>query len=329
MRRVFPGRDAFFGLDLPNLPPFTWIEQDRVTVVPSEKLVIDPSEGVVLPRNFVGCAAAPNWKLADILPEITRRAVAKVHELAKKEKPFFLLFSQASPHEPVVPSARFKGKSGIAPIVIFTADDGHSHYTRWKDLVDAGHAPSGPFRGHKGNIREGGHRVPFVVRRPKKIAAGSESSYLVSLTDLFATFAELLGEDLPKDAAEDSHSFLAAALGTSSEVRKTPIVSHSLWGEFAFRQGDWKLVFRNRAHHPNRCRGEKRMVELYQLGEDVSETNDVAKRNPEVVRRLTRELRNLVDRGAPRTGLRAKNDADVRFDATRTRRWVEARGTSE
>ncbi len=58
--------------------------------------------------------------------------------------------------------------AGIADttIVIFTADDGHSRYTGWKKLDDGSHLPSSPYREHKGDIWEGGHRVPLVIRWP-------------------------------------------------------------------------------------------------------------------------------------------------------------------
>ena len=67
--------------------------------------------------------------------------------------------------------------AGVADntIVIFTADNGHSHYTGWEKLVGAGHLPSGPYRGRKGDIWEGGHRVPLVVRWPKHVEAGKRS----------------------------------------------------------------------------------------------------------------------------------------------------------
>lgn len=161
-----------------------------------------------------------------------------IEEKAKEDEPFFLYFSMTSPHEPVAPSKEFKGKSGIAPIadfvmetdwsageiikaideagiaentlVIFTADNGHSKYTGWEELVKAGHYPSGPFRGGKAVIWEGGHRVPFIVRWPGHVSAGSTNDQLLSLTDLFSTCAELVNKPLPPDAGEDSRSFLQA-----------------------------------------------------------------------------------------------------------------------
>ena len=152
------GFDQFFGVDLPNLPPFTFIEQDRVTELPTAEYAFDPDEGVVMPRGFVGAPMAPGWKFDRILPAITERTVEYVHERAKNPEPFFLYFSLTSPHEPVVPSDEFDGASGIAPIadfvmetdwsagqviqaideagigeetiVIFTADNGHSQLHR-------------------------------------------------------------------------------------------------------------------------------------------------------------------------------------------------------
>jgi arylsulfatase A len=344
------GFDDFFGLDLPNLPPFTWIQDDRVTIQPTDGYVHDPSVGIVLPRGFVGCPIAPDWKFDDILPEITRRAVRRVHDLAERDEPFFLFFSQTSPHEPVVPSEKFKGKSGIAPIadfvmetdwsagqvieaiddagvadntiVIFTADNGHSHYTGWQELVDAGHQPSGPYRGHKGDIWEGGHRVPLIVRWPGRVAADTSTNQLVSLTDFFSTFAEVIDADLPEDAAEDSVSFLSAALGETNVSQRSPIISHSNHGEFACRDGDWKLVFRNRTANTNQCRGEPRIVELYNLDQDIAEQDNVSATHADVAERVTQVIEQIVNSGTSRPGLTATNDHDVHFDTTQTRRWA-------
>jgi arylsulfatase A-like enzyme len=346
------GFDDFYGVDLPNLPPFTFIEDDRVTVQPTAQYVHDPTEGVVLPRGFVGAPMAPGWKLDAILPEITRRAVQEIRTLAKKDEPFFLYFSLTSPHEPVVPSKQFKGRSGIAPIadfvmetdwsaghviqaiddagiadntvVIFTSDNGHSHYTGWQELVDAGHRPSGPYRGHKGDVWEGGHRVPLVVRWPDHIAVGSRSNQLVSLTDLFATCAELIDKQLPDRGAEDSVSFLPAAIGQGNVTPRSPIVNHSNHGEFAFRSGDWKLVFRN-AGNLNQCRGKQRIMELYNLKYDPSEEMNVALEQARLAVQLTHQFGKLVEDGASRAGVKGQNDSRVRIEITQPKRWADVR----
>lgn len=349
------GFDYYYGVDLPNLPPFTFIENDRVVAQPTDQYRHDPSEGVNLPKAFEGAPMAPGFRLQEILPEITRRAVRQIHERAKAEAPFFLYFPLTSPHEPVVPSEEFRGKSGIAPvadfvmetdwsagqvieaidaagiagetIVIFTADNGHSHYTGWGQLVEAGHLPSGPYRGHKGDIWEGGHRVPLVVRWPGRIAAGSKSDQLVCLTDILATCAEVAGFELPEYGAEDSISFLPAALdGTGARKKgRTSLVNHSNFGEFAWRDGKWKLVYRLADGKLESSRGKPTVAELYDLEADIAEENDIAAARPEVVERLTNDLANRIAAGTSRPDQKAANDTEVRYDRTQKLRWGAAR----
>ena len=337
------GFDYYFGVDLPNLPPFTFIENDRVVVQPTAKYEYDPSEGVAMPRTFDGNPMAPGWQFDQILPELTRRAVRHIQQQAKAEQPFFLYFSMPSPHEPVVPSEPFKGKSGIAPIadfvmetdwsagelvkaiddagiaddtlIIFTADNGHSHYTGWKDLVDAGHQPSGPYRGHKGDIWEGGHRVPLVVRWPGRSQAGTTSAQLVSLTDIFATCADLIDAETPASGSEDSVSFLHVLEGAQARGARTTLVSHSNFGEFAYRDGPWKLVYRLAGENLEKSRGRKTVPELYNLADDIAEANDLAAERPGLVKKLTAGLEQTIGRH--------RNDGLVRHETTQTVRWIE------
>jgi arylsulfatase A-like enzyme len=346
---------SFFGVDLPNMPPFTYIENDRVATQPTAKYALDASEGRVLPRGFVGSPMAPGWRMQNILPTITRRAVEYIHGRAKQEQPFFLYFSMTSPHEPIVPSKTFRGKSGIAPIadfvmetdwsagqviqaiddagiaddtlIIFTADNGHSHYTGWKQLVKAGHRPSGPYRGHKGDVWEGGHRVPLIARWPKHIAAGTSSNQLVCLTDVFATCAEIIEADLPKRGAEDSMSFLSALLAKKKTEKgggRTTLINHSNHGEFAYRDGAWKLVYRMSGPNLRSSRGKPTVPELYNLETDIAEKDDVAKAHPEIVRRLTEGLKKVIERGTSRAGQTGLNDTAVRFDTIQKKRWAPA-----
>ncbi|MBI1358413.1 MAG: sulfatase-like hydrolase/transferase [Acidobacteria bacterium] len=346
------GFDYYYGVDLPNMPPFTFIENDHVVVQPTAQYKYDPDEGVVMPKGFDGNPMAPGWEFDQILPELTKRTVAQIHERAKGDKPFFLYFSMTSPHEPVVPSEQFLGKSGIAPIadfvmetdwsagqvlkaideagiaddtiVIFTADNGHSHYTGWEDLWNAGHRPSGPYRGHKGDVWEGGHRVPLIVRWPGHVAAGSESDQMVSLTDLFATFADAVSKPLPSGGAEDSFSFLPAALGRPAESPRTTMINHSNFGEFAYRDGPWKLVYRLGAEDLEASRGKATVAELYNLDDDIAESKDLAAEKPDIVKAMTQKLAEAIDRGASRAGQQGKNDGVVRYDVTQRVRWIDA-----
>ena len=347
------GFDYYFGCVLPNMPPFCWIENDRVTEQPTAKYKYSPEDGhIVMPRGFEGCPMAPGWKFENIMPELTERAVKLIHERAKSDQPFFLYFPQTSPHEPVVPSKRFKGKSGIAPIadfvmetdwsagqvikaiddagisdntiVIFTADNGHSHYTGWQDLIDAGHLPSGPFRGHKGDIWEGGHRVPLVIRWPGNIKPNTHSRQMVCLTDLFATCVDLLGNEIPENAAPDSFSFLKAATGKSTfDFQRTSMINHSNFGEFAYRDQNWKLVYKLGRKNLNASRGKPTVGELYDLSEDVSESNNLVDVQNQRFAKLTEDLAKQISSGFSRPGAVGTNDCKVDFLSTQNYRWIK------
>lgn len=346
------GFDEYFGVDLPNFPPFTFIENNRVLVEPSDRYVPDDEQGVVMPTQFKGLPMAPGWRFDQILPTLTDKMSERIAKLAAAEGPFFLYFPMTAPHEPVSPSPAFVGKSGIAPIadflmetdasvgrvldaidkagiaentiVIFTADNGHSHYTGWDALVAAGHHPSGHYRGHKGDIWEGGHRVPMVVRWPGKIRENSQSDRLVSLVDWMATIAELTGSTLSDSDACDSYSFLDALLGrenSAANAARTSLIVHSVSGEFAFRDGPWKLVFRTYRANLAKTRGMPTLAELYHLGDDPSETRDLAEEQPDRVRAMTTALRNAIDTGATRPSSVGKNDTEVTYFITQPTRW--------
>ena len=350
------GFDYYFGTDLPNMPPFTFIENDRVVEQPTSKFVYVPNDGRSLPSQFDGNPMAPDWKFDQILPDITQRAVDYIHDQATQEEPFFLYFPMTSPHTPIVPTTRFKGKSGISlvadfvmetdwsagqviqaleeagiaedTLVIFTSDNGHLP-TEWNELVDAGHFPSGPYRGRKADIWEGGHRVPFMIRWPGRIKAGAVSDDILSLNDIFATCSELLGVKLPPDAAEDSISFLPTALGESDQPHRDHVVSHSVGGEFAYMEGPWKVVFRNETTNRNQSRGKPRIVELYNLQSDIDESDNRYETEPEIAERLSQNLRKVIARGTSREGPDQSNDAEVVLDVTQMLRWAPSLEKSE
>ncbi len=350
------GFDYYFGTDLPNMPPFTFIENDRVVEQPTSKFVYVPNDGRSLPSQFDGNPMAPDWKFDQILPDITQRAVDYIHDQATQEEPFFLYFPMTSPHTPIVPTTRFKGKSGISlvadfvmetgwsagqviqaleeagiaedTLVIFTSDNGHLP-TEWNELVGAGHFPSGPYRGRKADIWEGGHRVPFMIRWPGRIKAGAVSDDILSLNDIFATCSELLGVKLPPDAGEDSISFLTTALGESDQPHRDHVVSHSVGGEFAYMEGPWKVVFRNEITNRNQSRGKPRIVELYNLQSDIDESDNRYEAEPEIAERLSQNLRKVIARGTSREGPDQSNDAEVVLDVTQMLRWAPSLEKSE
>jgi len=284
----------------------------------------------------------------EMLPRLTRRAVEAIGQRAdeaKKGKPFFLYLAFNSPHTPIVPSAPWRGRSGLnayadfvmqtdaavgevlaaldrhgladQTLVIFTSDNGCSPAANVGQLERQGHYPSAQFRGYKADIWDGGHRVPFVARWPGKVRAGATSDQLICLTDLMATCAELLGIKLPENAAEDSVSILPALLGTDKGPLREAVVHHSISGRFAIRQGKWKLEL---------CPGSGGWgsptdaaalnqglppIQLYDMTEDIGERRNQRAEQPEVVQRLTALLEKYAAQGRSTPGAPQRNDVPV------------------
>jgi len=338
------GFDYYFGVDVPNMPPFTFIENDQLSVFPSEQYVYRPELYMHVKKG----AMAPGWKFSEILPELTRRAVQYIHDRAREDKPFMLYFSMTTPHEPIAPSKAFQGKSNLSPIadlvmetdwaageviqalddagiaentiLFFMADNGHSKYTGLKTLLDAGHKPSGEFRGYKGDIWEGGHRVPLIVKWLGKVKPKTTSSQLICLNDVFATCAEIVDAKVPMNVAEDSVSFLSLLEGKETPVRKS-LVHHSVQGEFSIREEGWKLVYAVPGKKRHDSRGQNCRVMLYNLEEDIEESVDLSSKYPEVVQRLTKLLEKIIDDGRSTSGERLQNDCKIDFRTIQKERW--------
>lgn len=321
----------YFGTDVPNWPPFCFIEDNRTVGIPSASLPVE------LLRNHqasVQGPALPGWRLEAILPELTRRAEGFIAESAAKPAPFFLYLSLTSPHTPISPNQEWKGRSGLGDypdfvmetdaavgrvlaaleragvaertLVILTSDNGFEGNLGAAALEAKGHFPSGPLRGYKRSAHEGGHRVPFLVRWPGVTPAGKVSDRLVHQADLLATLAEILGARLPDDAGEDSLSLLPLLRGDDREVR-AHAVSHSVSGEAAVRQGPWKLILPVPAGKPARPL-------LFNLAADLGETKDLATEQPDRVAELTALYGRLIEEGRSRPGPRARNDVPVLGD---------------
>jgi arylsulfatase A-like enzyme len=152
---------------------------------------------------------------------------------------------------------------------------------------------------------------------------------MVCLTDLFATCAEILGVEPPANGAEDSLSFLPALLGQAAAESRSTLVSHSNAGEFAYRDGPWKLVWRMSKPNLEQSRGKPTVAELYHLGSDPGEQTELSGKHRDVAERMTKDLKALIDRGTSRPGRQAANDTIVRFEKTQEKRWAPALDESE
>jgi arylsulfatase A-like enzyme len=159
--------------------------------------------------------------------------------------------------------------------------------------------------------------VPFIVRWPGKVAAGGTCDRLVSLVDLMATCAAVVGVALPPNAGEDSVSFLPALLGKADKPLREALVHHSINGRFAIRQGRWKLELCPGSggwsvpRDPQAVRQKLPAVQLYDMGEDLGEQRNQQADEPEVVARLTQLLERYVAQGRSTPGPAQRNDVEV------------------
>ncbi len=288
-------------------------------------------------RPYLGLDA-PQRVDEEVMPVLTTKAEQWI-ESRSGNKPFFLYFTPVAVHNPVTPSEKTKGTSKAGPygdwiheldlsvgrildvldrkgftpntLVIFTSDNGGVNKptipSESTDALKAGLPICGPFRGGKHDVWEGGFRVPFIVRWPGHVTPGTVCDEMMSLTDVLATVAAIMGENLPPPdvGAEDSYNMLPAWLGQpySSPIRPDMIV-HSADGNFAIRRGKWKWI--EGTYHPDtrpgalRLRADQFHPQLYDLSTDIGETHDVAAEHPEVVAELSRLLNHYRDCGHSR-----------------------------
>ncbi len=329
------GFDLYFGTDVPNWPPFCFIENDRTVGIPSEFLPVRLFENNQASNQ--GPALA-DWTLEPILPAIGDRAATYISESAKKPEPFMLYFSLTSPHTPLAVNKKWIGKSGLGlfgdfvmetdaivgqvlaaldesgaadrTLVIFTSDNGCAHYIGVEDLEKNGHFPSGGLRGYKSDAWEGGHRVPFIVRWPGVVKPDAVSGQLVHQADLMRTFADAMGAELPDKAGEDSFSLLALLKGADHPVR-THAVSNSIGGVPAVRDGHWKYIAAPGSGGWTKGGDPSQPVQLYHLADDPAETHNLAATMPEKVAEMQALLEKLITDGRSTPGAKQQNDANV------------------
>lgn len=200
-------------------------------------------------------------------------------------------------------------------LVIFTSDNGsfmyrlggiseqdHTNDSTIQAYRSTSHTANYVYRGTKADIWEAGHRVPFFVRWPGQIRSGSFGRETVCVTDIFATLADVVGESLPENAAEDSFSLLPLLRGGTWERSRAPVIHHSSAGMFAIRDGRWKLVAGNGSGGREKPSGKAfgRPYQLYDLEADPSEKRNVYDQHPVVANRLEQALERIRSRGRSR-----------------------------
>jgi arylsulfatase A len=202
-------------------------------------------------------------------------------------------------------------------MVFFTSDNGCSPQGNFKVLKEHGHDPSAGYRGHKADIYEGGHRVPFIVRWPAGIDAGQTTNTLACLTDLYATMRELTNQTSVHRGGEDSFSLMPAFEGKSNGRKN--LISHSIGGSFSIREGDWKLCLAagsggwSAPREPDAKKQGLPPMQLFNLKTDRGERQNLVQQEPERASALIKLLNEQVIQGRCTPGKSVSNDREVSF----------------
>ncbi|WP_420461016.1 sulfatase family protein [Neolewinella sp.] len=316
------GFDSFYGITASlDIPPYLYVRDHRVVMQPT-----DSTQGTAtgyFDDYWRPGPVSPDFDHHQTLNHLTTEAERVIREGATGRAPFFLYFPLTGPHLPWIPREEFRGKSGAGnygdmvvevddvlgritrlvdslgiaenTLIVFTSDNGSQLSTEL--MAEYNHRSNGPYRGRKGDIYEGGHRVPFIVRWPARVAAGTTSDALVSTTDFYATFAEITEQDRePPGEIKDSHSFLPILAGDAAAQPRQSMIYHSAKGLFALRDGRQVLVA---------GRGSGGFLEvadtlltdppyqLYDLGKDTSEAVNLAEEQAGRVEELRGRLTEL------------------------------------
>lgn len=229
----------------------------------------------------------------------------------------FLYFALNTPHIPWEPPEMFKGTSPVGPygdmilladwaigrvvealdkkgildetLVIFSSDNGSPRHAIGQ------HANTGPFRGKKNTIWEGGHRVPFIVRWPGKVQQNKQSDQLFSLVDMMASLADLLNVALPANAAPDSFNVMPALLDYRVRCPRPGMINDTTFGDMSLREGHWKFVQLN-AKTPHK--GSRQM--LFNLKDDPAEQRDLLEGQSQRARDMQKLMNTLISETSSR-----------------------------
>ena len=328
-----------------NFGVLTWFADDRATApatlwtrkkFPASEITTAPLDYRMAPpydderQTEQDIEVAPGFADVDALRIITEHAVDYIETHAGD--PFFLYVAFTSPHLPHCTAPEFRGTSGMGnygdflaetdhrvgqilevldrcgltrdTLVVLTSDNGpENNYKDWERLY--GHESAGGFRGGKRDVYEGGHRVPFLVRWPRVVAARRTCDELIGQVDLLATIAEIVGSDLEPGNGEDSFSFLPVLRDERlPRPLRGPLIHHGR-EQFAIRDGPWKLIL---GRNPDDRSAPGPPAELFHLETDPRETTNVLGDHPGVVEKLRRRADELV------LGLPAHRGAGVRWE---------------
>jgi arylsulfatase len=237
--------------------------------------------------------------------DLTDKAMNFMERSVEDKKPFFLYLPYTATHYPTLAHPDFKGKSGNGgwadllmqidsyigelqtkikelgieenTIFIFTADNGPeaSNYNSTSVTVEGGfQGNAGPWRGTLFTGFEGGLRVPFVIKWPKNIEAGSSSDEIVHAMDLFPTIAAITNGKVPEDRVIDGIDVSNFLLGKSEKSGREGFIVYMGNDIFGVKWRNWKLHFEEQEGW-NSIKYTYTMPRVYNLHDDPQERNNV------------------------------------------------------
>ena len=269
------------------------------------------------------------FRVENCLTEILEDGISFIenHASEKPSEPFFMYLPLTGPHTPWVPTGRFKGKSSVGTygdfilnidhvvgqisetlrrlgiddntIIIFSSDNGA--YWPQSEIDLQNHDSNRGTRGQKGDVWDGGHRIPLIISWPSAIKDQLVYDHLVSLTDLFATFAGLTGQKIQEGSGEDSFSFLHVLHGDTSKITRRSMVHQSSGGMFSIRKEEgWKLIDGLGSGGFTAPQKMDPVLggptgQLYQTKSDRLESANLFLQYPDIVEKLQKELNKEIE----------------------------------
>lgn len=308
----FPGEPT--GLENPELLKLNWDHGHNNSIVNG------------IPRiGFMKGGESAKWvdeNMAD-----TFLVKAQNYIIEHKENPFFLYYALQQPHVPRTPHQRFVGSTELGPrgdviteadwcigeliktlekegilentLIILSSDNGPVLNDGYEDdavTKNGSHTPWGPLRGGKYSLFEAGTRVPLITYWKGKIEPGI-SDALISQVDILSSLAALVGSE---ERGPDSEELLDLLLGKSNKGRNDLILEAT--SRTALRKGSWVMIppYEGPAvsTHVNIELGNSDVYQLYNLGEDLEEQNNLAESHPEKLEEMIKAFGEIRGEGA-------------------------------
>jgi len=304
-----------------DIPPYVYIENGVFT-----SPINDYTEGSNLERDKDGDFWRPGpmaegFEFYEVLPKFINKAKDYLTEAKKNGNPFFLYLPLAAPHTPWVPKSNYNGVSNAGQygefvtmvddqvgnllehlknlgleedtIIVFTSDNGP--YWKQPYIDEFNHRAAGELRGMKGDIYDGGHRIPHIVKWPRKIKPGTTNNSLNTLASFYSTVADLLKLEV---SSSDSYSIFSELINDVKIEEDRSIIHHSSEGHFSIRNGNWKMIEKLGSGGfslPRRVEPTPGVMQerLYNMKNDLSEKIDLASKYPKIISEMKNKLDSI------------------------------------